>query len=226
MTSYVLSIDQGTTSTRASLFRADTSVAAFAQQEFPQHFPADGEVEHEPEDLWTTTVEMLPRRHAKGRRHARATSSPSASPISARPRCCGTAPPGAPCIAPSSGRTGARRIFARGSRPPAMKPSSRAKTGLLLDPYFSGTKLAWLLDCAPDVRGPGGARRARLRHRRHVSAVAAHRRQSARHRRHQRVAHAAVRHPSRPLGRSSCWRCSACPKRFCRRCWIAPPRSA
>ena len=56
MTSYVLSIDQGTTSTRASLFRADTSVAAFAQQEFPQHFPADGEVEHEPEDLWTTTV--------------------------------------------------------------------------------------------------------------------------------------------------------------------------
>ena len=48
MTSYVLSIDQGTTSPRASLFRADTSVAAFAQQEFPQHFPADGEVEHEP----------------------------------------------------------------------------------------------------------------------------------------------------------------------------------
>ena len=55
--SYVLAIDQGTTSTRASLFRADTSVAAFAQQEFPQHFPADGQVEHEPEDLWRTTVE-------------------------------------------------------------------------------------------------------------------------------------------------------------------------
>ena len=56
MTSYVLAIDQGTTSTRAVLFRADTSVAAFAQQEFPQHFPADGEVEHDPEDLWTTTL--------------------------------------------------------------------------------------------------------------------------------------------------------------------------
>ena len=54
-TSYVLAIDQGTTSTRAILFRADTSVAALAQQEFPQHFPADGEVEHDPEDLWTTT---------------------------------------------------------------------------------------------------------------------------------------------------------------------------
>src|SRR5580658_11237352 len=54
---YVLAIDQGTTSTRAILFRADTSVAAVAQQEFPQYFPADGEVEHAPEDLWRTTVE-------------------------------------------------------------------------------------------------------------------------------------------------------------------------
>jgi len=53
--SYVLAIDQGTTSTRAMLLRADTSVAAVAQREFPQHFP--GEVEHEPEDLWATTVE-------------------------------------------------------------------------------------------------------------------------------------------------------------------------
>ena len=51
MTSYVLAIDQGTTSTRAILFRADTSIAAFAQREFPQHFPADGQVEHDPEDL-------------------------------------------------------------------------------------------------------------------------------------------------------------------------------
>ena len=57
MTSYVLAIDQGTTSSRAILFRADTSIAAVAQQEFPQHFPADGQVEHEPEDLWRTTVE-------------------------------------------------------------------------------------------------------------------------------------------------------------------------
>ncbi len=68
MTRYVLAIDQGTTSTRAILFRADMSIAAVAQREFPQHFPADGEVEHEPEDLWTTTRRDLPRRHAQGRR--------------------------------------------------------------------------------------------------------------------------------------------------------------
>jgi glycerol kinase len=47
---YVLAIDRGTTSTRAILFRADTSIASFAQPEFPQHSPADGEVEHEPQD--------------------------------------------------------------------------------------------------------------------------------------------------------------------------------
>src|SRR5258708_17466462 len=58
--SYVLAIDQGTTSSRAIVFRQDTSqlipIAATAQQEFPQHFPASGWVEHEPEDIWTSTV--------------------------------------------------------------------------------------------------------------------------------------------------------------------------
>ncbi|HEV7872523.1 MAG TPA: FGGY family carbohydrate kinase, partial [Enterovirga sp.] len=54
---YVLAIDQGTTSSRAILFRADGRIAALAQQEFPQHYPAPGWVEHEPEDLWTSTIE-------------------------------------------------------------------------------------------------------------------------------------------------------------------------
>ena len=54
--SFVLAIDQGTTSSRAIVFRIDISIAATAQQEFPQHFPASGWVEHEPEDIWTSTV--------------------------------------------------------------------------------------------------------------------------------------------------------------------------
>src|ERR1044072_4583482 len=54
--SFVLAIDQGTTSSRAIVFRGDISIAAKAQQEFPQHFPASGGVEHEPEDIWTSTV--------------------------------------------------------------------------------------------------------------------------------------------------------------------------
>ncbi|TMK44170.1 MAG: glycerol kinase, partial [Alphaproteobacteria bacterium] len=54
--SFVLAIDQGTTSSRAIVFRGDISIAASAQQEFPQHFPASGWVEHEPEDIWTSTI--------------------------------------------------------------------------------------------------------------------------------------------------------------------------
>src|ERR1700759_5618314 len=54
--SHILAIDQGTTSSRAMVFRADVSVAASAQQEFPQHFPASGWVEHEPEDIWASTL--------------------------------------------------------------------------------------------------------------------------------------------------------------------------
>src|SRR3977135_3469296 len=56
MPSFVLAIDQGTTSSRAILFRDDISIAASAQAEFPQHFPASGWVEHEPDDIWTSTV--------------------------------------------------------------------------------------------------------------------------------------------------------------------------
>src|SRR5262245_1191894 len=54
--SFVLAIDQGTTSSRAIVFRSDISIAAVAQAEFPQHFPASGWVEHEPEDIWTSTI--------------------------------------------------------------------------------------------------------------------------------------------------------------------------
>ena len=53
----ILALDQGTTSSRAIIFDANTRVAAVAQQEFPQHFPRSGWVEHDPEDLWRSTVE-------------------------------------------------------------------------------------------------------------------------------------------------------------------------
>ena len=54
---HILAIDQGTTSSRAILFDAAMQVAGIAQQEFPQHFPASGWVEHDPQDLWTSTVQ-------------------------------------------------------------------------------------------------------------------------------------------------------------------------
>jgi len=53
---HILAIDQGTTSSRAIVFRGDCSVAAIVQQEFPQHFPQSGWVEHDPEDIWRTVL--------------------------------------------------------------------------------------------------------------------------------------------------------------------------
>ena len=56
MSRHVLAIDQGTTSSRAIVFRVDSTIASISQQEFPQHFPQSGWVEHDPEDLWGTVL--------------------------------------------------------------------------------------------------------------------------------------------------------------------------
>ena len=150
--SFVLAIDQGTTSSRAIVFRSDISIAATAQAEFPQHFPASGWVEHEPEDIWTSTVADLPRGAEEGRCHAPRTSPRSASPTSARPPWCGTAPPAQAvhrAIVWQDRRTAdiCARLKSEGH-----EPAISAKTGLIIDPYFSGTKVAWILDHVPGAR--------------------------------------------------------------------------
>ena len=148
---YVLAIDQGTTSTRASLFRADTSVAAFAQAEFPQHFPADGEVEHEPEDIWRTTVECC--RGAMQKAGATAKDVVAIGITNQRETTLlwdrGNSRAVHRAIVWQDRRTAdhCARLKAAGH-----EKEFAAKTGLLLDPYFSGTKLAWLLDHAPNIR--------------------------------------------------------------------------
>ncbi len=78
-TRYILAIDQGTTSSRAIVFDANGRSVAVAQQEFPQHFPNSGWVEHDPEDLWDTVVAVCPETLS----HVDfAMVAPSASPIS------------------------------------------------------------------------------------------------------------------------------------------------
>ena len=113
METHILAIDQGTTSSRAIVFRADISIAAIAQQEFPQHFPASGWVEHEPEDIWTSTVATC--------RQAMKKADVTPKDIAAigitnqrETTVVWDRATGRRCTAPSSGRTGARRIFARG----------------------------------------------------------------------------------------------------------------
>ena len=144
-------------------------------------------------------------------------SRPSASPTSARPRSSGTAPPASRSTAPSSGRTGARPRVCAEARGRGARPAVRETTGLVLDPYFSGTKIA--LDPRPRARRARARRegRARVRHGRQLTSSSGSRAaQGARHRRHQRVAHAAHEPRARSLGRRRCARSSACRARCCR----------
>jgi glycerol kinase len=151
MSRFILAIDQGTTSTRSIVFREDLTIAAIAQEEFAQHFPASGWVEHDPEDLWRTTV-------ATGRAAiAKAGLSPSAIAAigitNQRETTIvwdrATLAPIAKAIVWQDRRTGevCARLKAQGA-----EDQVSARTGLLLDPYFSGTKVAWILDHVPGAR--------------------------------------------------------------------------
>ena len=85
MAEFILAIDQGTTSSRAILFDGTYRLRGVAQQEFPQHFPRSGWVEHDPEDLWRTDLGHHEGRADRGQIVTPPTSPPSASPTSAKP---------------------------------------------------------------------------------------------------------------------------------------------
>jgi glycerol kinase len=151
VTRYVLAVDQGTTSTRAILFGVDMSIAAIAQQEFPQHFPADGEVEHDPEDLWTTALATC---HSAMRSAGATATDIAAIGITNQRETTllwerATGKPLHRAIVWQDRRTA---DFCARLRDGGHEAAFAAKTGLVLDPYFSGTKLSWLLDHAPGAR--------------------------------------------------------------------------
>ncbi len=142
---FILAIDQGTTSSRAIVFDADLAIVASAQQEFPQHYPQSGWVEHEPDDLWSTTLTTLREAVAKAGLEARQlaaigiTNQRETTIVWDRE----TGKPAHRAIVWQDRRTAevCQRMRADGAQ--AVVTTT---TGLLLDPYFSGTKIAWILD--------------------------------------------------------------------------------
>jgi glycerol kinase len=147
----LLALDQGTTSSRAILFDRLGTPVAVAQREFRQHFPQPGWVEHDADEIWATQratiAEVLARArlpveavHAVGITNQRETTllwdRASGRPI-------------APAIVWQDRRTAplCARLKAEGR-----EPFVRERTGLLLDPYFSATKIAWLLEQVPGAR--------------------------------------------------------------------------
>ena len=142
----LLAIDQGTTSSRAIRFDLDGQPLAESQREFTQHYPQPGWVEHDPEEIWRTTLDVT--RNALG-------SAPVAAIGIANQRETTliwdrvTGKPIYPAIVWQDRRTADRCAELQQDGAEALV---RERTGLLLDPYFSGTKVAWILDHVEGAR--------------------------------------------------------------------------
>jgi glycerol kinase len=151
MTRFVLALDQGTTSSRSILFDRGGAIVATAQREFGQYFPHSGWVEHDAEEIWATQVATI----------AEVLAMANASPADLAAIGITNQRETTVLWDRASGRPVARAIVWQDRRTAeecallkeaGLEPEVTGRTGLLLDPYFSGTKLAWLLDSDPDLR--------------------------------------------------------------------------
>src|SRR3972149_1661273 len=148
---YVLALDQGTTSSRAILFDSRGAIRAMAQKELRQIYPQPGWVEHDPEELWRSQLAcaragLRPASVDATRIAALGISNQRETTLvwnraTGRPVCN--------AIVWQDRRTTpmCERLKSQG-----LGPWVRARTGLVIDPYFSATKLAWILQHIPDAR--------------------------------------------------------------------------
>lgn len=151
MSRYILALDQGTTSCRAIVFDAHGHVAGITQQELTQHFPQPGQVEHDANEIWQTQLAVarnVLQQHGIAARDIRAigmTNQRETTVLWDRR----TGEPLHRAIVWQDRRTA---DICRQLRDAGKEPLFQHKTGLLLDAYFSGTKLQWLLDHIPGAR--------------------------------------------------------------------------
>ena len=151
MADHILALDQGTTSSRAIIFDRRGTVTAIAQQEFQQIYPTPGWVEHDPEEIWSSQIQVA---RAALRNAGLAASDVAAIGITNQRETT-------ILWERASGKPVANAIVwqSRVSTPicealkrEGLEATFRAKTGLVLDPYFSGTKVKYLLDTVPGLR--------------------------------------------------------------------------
>ena len=158
MASYLVAIDQGTTSTRAMVFDKALTPVAIDQREFRQIYPAPGWVEHDPEEIWQTVLDTVAGAIEKagiGPRQVAAIGITNQRETAVLwDRASGK--PVHNAIVWQDRRT---TDLCTALRNEGYEPAISAKTGLLLDPYFSATKIAWLLDKVPGVRSAAEAGR-------------------------------------------------------------------
>lgn len=151
MSGYILAIDQGTTSSRAIIFDGDMKIVSVGQKEFTQHYPASGWVEHDPEEIWSTTVWSVETALKDAKLAA---SDIAAIGITNQRETVviwdkATGKPIHNAIVWQDRRTAplCDKLKRRD-----LEPKFAKKTGLILDAYFSGTKIAWMLDKVTGAR--------------------------------------------------------------------------
>ena len=153
---HILAIDQGTTSSRAIVFDADIRPIASAQLEFEQHFPQSGWVEHDPADIWVTTVETCSGALARAKLAGKdidaigITNQRETTLVWNKT----TGEPVYNAIVWQDRRTAA---ICDDLRTAGHADLFQSRTGLLIDPYFSGTKIKWILDNVDGVRAAAEA---------------------------------------------------------------------
>ena len=157
MKKYILAIDQGTTSSRALLFDASFQIVGVGQHEFVQHFPNNGWVEHDAEELWESTLKSCHDAiDAAGKNLGSSISAQDIAGIGITnqrettvvwDRLTGK--PIANAIVWQDRRTAE---YCDGLRRAGHEPMVQEATGLLIDSYFSASKLRWLLDNVPNAR--------------------------------------------------------------------------
>src|SRR5687768_8188486 len=154
----ILALDQGTTSSRAIVFDAAGAILALAQKEFTQHFPQPGWVEHDAEEIWATQLavahEALARAGLQARDIGAIGITNQRETAVVWDRASGR-PIGNAIVWQDRRTAGAcDELKARG-----LEPRVSAKTGLVLDAYFSATKVAWMLDNVAGARAAAEAGR-------------------------------------------------------------------
>jgi glycerol kinase len=143
----ILAIDQGTTSTRAMVFDQDAKVLAVAQKELPQIFPADGWVEHDPEEIWNATIAVCREVLAKVPAIAAIGITNQRETTVLWERKSGKPLHNAIVWQDRRGAALCQKLEQAGHGALA-----QTTTGLLLDPYFSASKIAWLMENVPGAR--------------------------------------------------------------------------
>lgn len=153
MSDHILVIDEGTTSTRAMLFTVDGTCLGSSQRPLTQHYPAPGLVEHDAAEIWTLTLEcareMITKAGGASRIAGIGITNQRETIVFWDRR---TGEPLAPAIVWQDRRTAA---ICEALKADGHEPTVQAKTGLLLDPYFSGSKIGWALANWPQLKDAG-----------------------------------------------------------------------